>query len=118
MGDVFEERQEIDFLLVVTAQGRELLLADDRDHRLVVELGVIQAVQQMYRARAGRGEAHADFAGELRVRARLEGRELLVARLHELNAMVAAIEGAHDSIDAVSRITVNTPHTPGGEALQ
>ena len=53
-GDVLEQRDEIDLLLVVAAERRARLLADDRDHRLVIELGVVEAVEQMDRARARR----------------------------------------------------------------
>ena len=49
-GDVLEQRVEVDLLLVVAAQRHALLLADDRDHRLLVELGVVQPVEQVDRA--------------------------------------------------------------------
>jgi hypothetical protein len=38
----------------VRAEGDRLLLADDRDDRLVVELAVVEAVEQMDRARPRR----------------------------------------------------------------
>jgi hypothetical protein len=52
VGDVLEEREQVDFLLVVAAERRSCLLADDRDHRLVVELGVVAPVQEVDRAGA------------------------------------------------------------------
>ena len=69
-GDVLEQRLQVDFLLVVRADRRARLLADDGDHRHVVHLGVVQPVQQMDRARAGGRVAEPDLAGELGMRRR------------------------------------------------
>ena len=57
--DVLEERDEIDLLLEVCPERGAGLLADDGDHRLVVRLRVVQAVDEMNRAGPGGGEAHA-----------------------------------------------------------
>src|SRR5205814_1716812 len=81
----------IDLLLIVAAQRRHRLLADDRHDRLVVELGVVEAVQQMDRSGPGRGDADADLAGELRVATRHERGHLLVARLDELGVAACAV---------------------------
>ena len=53
---------QVDLLLVVRAERGARLLADDRDHRLVVELGVVEAVEQMDRAGARGRDADADLA--------------------------------------------------------
>ncbi len=45
--DVLEQHLQVDLLLIMGAEGHALLLADDRQHRLVVELGVVQAVEQV-----------------------------------------------------------------------
>ena len=50
---------EVDLLLVVAAERGARLLADDRDHRLVVELGVVEAVEQVDGAGAGGRQADA-----------------------------------------------------------
>jgi hypothetical protein len=50
--DVLEEGDEIDLLLKAAAESHPRLLADDREHRLMVELRVVEAVQQMDRARS------------------------------------------------------------------
>ena len=50
--DVLEQAEQIDLLLVRAAHRRALGLADDGDHRHVVELGVVQPVEQVHRARA------------------------------------------------------------------
>src|SRR5512132_1735665 len=50
--DVLEQRVQVDLLLEVAAERHPLLLADDRHHRRAVELGVVEAVEQVDRARA------------------------------------------------------------------
>src|SRR5207245_4173353 len=83
----------------------------------VVHLRVVEAVQQMDRARTRGGEADADLAGELGLRARHEGRELLVARLDEFHLVVAP-ERAHDAVDAIAGVAVDTLNAPLREALE
>ena len=53
---------QVDLLLVVAAEASAGLLADDRDDRLVVELGVVEAVEQVDRAGAGGRHADAELA--------------------------------------------------------
>jgi hypothetical protein len=116
-GDVLVEDLQVDLLLEVGAQRQPRLLADDGHDRLVVELGVVEAVEQVDRARAGRRHAHADLAGELRVRAGGEGGDLLVADLGELE-LRNLVEGAEQAVDAVARITVDALDAPLGEAVE
>ena len=63
-GDVLEERQQVDFLLVARADQVVVGLAGDREHRRAVHLGVVEAVEQVDRARARGGEADAEPAGD------------------------------------------------------
>jgi hypothetical protein len=101
----------------VAAERGAVLLADDRDHRLVIEQRVVEAVQQVDRARPRRREADADLAGELRVRRRHERRHLLVADLHELRAVLRAPKRAHDSVDAIARVSEDAAHAPCAQTL-
>ncbi len=115
--DILEQRGEVDLLLVVAAETEPGLLADDRHDRLVVELRVIQAVEEVDRARPGGGEANASLTCELSVGAGHEGGHLLVADLDELGPVtpvLAAAEGTHDPVDPIAGITVNTFHSPLG----
>jgi hypothetical protein len=84
----------------------------------VIELRVVEAVQEVDRPRARGGEADADFAGELGMRARHERRQLFVPRLHELHGAIGSAERAHDAVDAVAGIAVDAPHAPFTEALE
>ncbi len=54
--DVFEQADQIDFLLVMSAERRAGLLSNDCDDRLVIELRVVQTVQQVDRSRTRRGD--------------------------------------------------------------
>ena len=85
MRDILEERDKIDLLLVIAAERRARLLADDGHHRLVIHLRVVKSIEQMDRARAGRGQTNADFAGELGMRARHERRHFFVPHLDEFD---------------------------------
>src|SRR5690606_33084014 len=100
------------------AERGPLLLADNGQHRLMVELGVVQAVQQVNRTWPRRRQADADFAGELRMRASHECGQFLVPRLHEADAVAGPVESADDAVDAVSGIAVDPVHAPFGQALQ
>jgi hypothetical protein len=93
-------------------------LPDDRHHRLVVQLGVIEAVQQVDRPRARRGETDAHLAGPLRVCARHERGHLLMADLDELQLVLLALEGADDGVDPVTGIAVDPPNAVLGESFQ
>jgi hypothetical protein len=117
-GDVLEQAEQVDLLLVVAAERRPFLLADDRDHGRVIEPGVVQAVQEVDRARAGGRHAHARLAGELGVRARHEGGDLLVRHLDEREALLGARERAQDAVDAVAGIAVDPVDAPRAQALQ
>ncbi len=109
-GDVLEQRVEVDLLLVVGAQRRRFLLADERDHGLVVELRVVEAVEQVDRAGPGGRHADADLAGQLGVRAGGEGGDLLMARLDELDLVAMLVEATEDPVDAIPRIAVDPAH--------
>ena len=106
--DVLEQRAEVDLLLVAGAERQALLLADDRDDRLMVELGVVEPVEEVDRARPGGREADADVAAELRVRAGHERRQFLVRGLDELDRVAVLVKAAEDPVDAVAGIAVDT----------
>ena len=117
-GDVLEQRDEVDFLLVAAAERGAGLLADDREDGRVVELCVVQAVEEMDRARPGGGEADTDLAGELGVSARHQRSHLLVAHLDQLGVAVCAVEGADDRVDAVAWIAEDAVNAPCAEPLE
>ncbi len=60
--DVLEQRKKIDLLLEVAAEGGARLLTDQGHDGLAVELGIVEAIEQMDRAGARGGEADADLS--------------------------------------------------------
>src|SRR5437016_3018171 len=44
---VFEERDQIDLLLIITSDGRTCCLTNNRYHWLVIHFGIIESVQQV-----------------------------------------------------------------------
>ena len=89
-----------------------------REHRRVVELGVVEPVEQVDRAGPGGRHAHADLAGELGVRGGGEGGELLVAGLDELDLVADLVEGEVQPVGPVARIAVDAPDAPLAQAAE
>ena len=111
-GDVGEHAVEVQLLLVAAPAHRRFGLPADREHRHVVELGVVKAGDKMGRAGAAGREAYAQLAGEFGIRDRHEGRHFLVARLDEVDVAVA-LERADDAVDAVAGIAEDPFDAPG-----
>ena len=65
------------------------LQAGDGEHRLAVELGVVEAVEQVDAAGPGGGEADAELAGPFGIGAGHEGRRFLVPHLDEADLVLA-----------------------------
>src|SRR5690606_35527062 len=110
-------RGEVDRVLEAAAERERGGLPGDGDHRLVVQLGDVEAVQEMDRARPRRRHAHADLARELRVRASHERRHLLVPDLDEVHPVAGRIQRAEEAVDAVTRVTVDPADPPVVQAL-
>src|ERR671930_447062 len=72
----------------------------------------------MDRARSRRGQADADLARPLGVRAGHEGGLLLVPNLDELQLVLVALERADDCVDPVAGIAVDPLDAVVGESLQ
>ncbi|MET3789163.1 hypothetical protein ABIC24_006859 [Methylobacterium radiotolerans] len=116
-GDVLVDAREVELLLVMRPVDVARLLAGDGEQGDVVRIGVVHAGEQVRRAGAGRGEAHADLAGELGVGGGHERRHLLVADLDELEGQVVALERAEEPVDPVPGVAEDRLDAPFGEAL-
>src|SRR5581483_6110593 len=68
--------------------------------------------EQMDRSGTRGRHAHADFPGELGVRARHERGLLFVADLNEIDFVVEALQRADQSVYAVAGIAVDSPNSP------
>ena len=117
LADVYEEAVELDVLLRVGADQVVIGQSGDREHGLAVELGVVEAVQQMDAAGTRCRQAHAEASGELRVAARHERRGFLVTYLHEADAILARAQRLHDPVDAVAGQAEDDLHVPVQQGL-
>jgi hypothetical protein len=84
----------------------------------MIQFRVVEAVQQVNRAWARRGHAHANLAGELGMGAGHERSQLFMTGLDERHAIARAIERAQQSVDAVSGVSINSCHAPLGQSLE
>ena len=110
---VLEHADQIDFLLIVSAERRPGLLPGNRQDRDVIHPRVIHAGDQMGRAGARRRDANAEFAGELGIGRGHERGHFLVARLNELDLVSPeAGQAAQQSVDAVAGIAKDAPDAP------
>lgn len=115
---VLEQADQVDFLLVVAAQGAAGLLADQGHDGLMVQLGVVQAIQQMDGAGTGGRQADPGLPGELGVGAGHERRGFFVAGLDELQRLTGAAEGADQAVDTVSGVAVDPSDPPLRQPFQ
>src|SRR3954452_21223663 len=62
VGYGFEEVREVHLLIVGAAQSGTRLLTDDGEDRLVVLVGVVEAIEEVYRPGARGRQAYAELA--------------------------------------------------------
>jgi hypothetical protein len=119
-GNIGERELEVRLLLVEGAERVESLLADDRDHGLVIHLRVVETVQHVERTRARGGNAHPDFAGELGVGRGHERADLFVGRTDVFEALPVALCSSHCAVkfsDSVTGKTEYSRHSPLPDSL-
>ena len=115
-GDVREHAVEIEFLLVAGAPDGCFGLAAYRQHGRMIQLGIIQACDQVGGARPAGRQTDAEFAGELGVGNGHEGRHLLMPNLNEFD-LVGPLQGSDHAVDAVARISVDPANSPVVQAF-
>src|SRR3954468_11833220 len=75
-GDILEDTRQVDVLLGEGVDQVAVVMARDGKDGSAIELRVVQAVGQVQPTRTGRGEAHTETSGELRVGSGSEGGRL------------------------------------------
>ena len=115
--DVLKKCEDIDFLLEERADLVVIGVAGDGQHGRMVELGVVEAVQQMDGTGPAGREADAEPPRELRVAARGECGRLLVATLDEPDLVAILAEGFEDAVDPVAGQSEGGIHTPSEKLL-
>src|SRR6185437_9822279 len=101
--DIHEKLVEFNILLGKRPNEVMELKAGDREHRLVVEPGIIESVQQVNSTWAGRSQADTQLAGEFGITAGHECRSFFMAHLDKSNLVCVSAKGFHDAIDAIAR---------------
>ncbi len=99
-------------MLVAATHRAAVGLSDDRHDRDVVELGVVEPVEEVNRARSGGRDTDRDLPGELRVADGLEGGHLLVPRLDERGFVVGPAPRGKQAVDAVTGIAEDDLDAP------
>ena len=94
-----------------------------RDHRLMVELGVVQSIEHVDSTRPARGKAHTNLAVNLACAVAISSCQLLARHLHDVESLAAvtfvdAAERTHDSVDAVAGIGEDATDAPRRESLE
>ena len=92
-GDIHENFVELDVLLGMRVDQIVILQPGDREHRLAVQFGVIQAVQQMNAAGAGSCKADTQLAGVFRIGAGHERGGFFVPHLDESDFVLLVCAG-------------------------
>jgi hypothetical protein len=115
--DVLEQRLQVHFLLIMSADGGARLLTYDSDDGHVIHLRVIQASQQVDRTRPRSGIAESDLTGELGVGRGHEGRHLLVANLDVLEAVLNLLQRHVETTDTIAGVAVDALDSPLLQAL-
>jgi hypothetical protein len=112
-----EDFVELDILLGAGGDQIVMLEAGDRQHRHMVHLRVVNAVQEVDSAGSRRREADAEPSGELRIAHRRQRRRLLVPHLHEADLVLPGAQRLHDAVDAVARQAEDGVDAPGDEGV-
>jgi hypothetical protein len=112
-----EQLVELDVLLGVGVDEVVELQPGDGENWLAVELGVVQAVEQVDAAGSGGRHAHAEPPRPLGIGTGVECSRLLVPHLDEADAILAGPQRLHDSVDAVSRHAEDDVHPPFDQRL-
>jgi hypothetical protein len=83
----------------------------------MIQLGVIQAIEQMNRPWARGRQANPDLTGELGVPASHERRHLLMAGLDEAQLILVTTQRAENAVDPVAREPIDRHDVPVDQSL-
>src|SRR5487761_168302 len=87
-------------------------LAGNRQHRRAIQLGIIEAVEQMNRTRPGGRRAHPQPAGIFGIGAGHERRRFLVPHLYETQALLALPQRLEKTVNTIAWEAKNGVHAP------
>jgi hypothetical protein len=115
--DILKKLVELHILLRESMQKVVKLQARYREHRLSIELGIVEAIEQMNAAWSGRREAHAELSGPFGVSAGHERGRLFMADLDKADAVLALAKCLDNSVDPVAGYPKDHLDSPIDECL-
>jgi hypothetical protein len=111
------QANQVDLLLVAGPQHRSLLHPGDGQHRRMVQLGVVEAVEQVNPARPRGGQTDPQTTGRLSVSGGHERGGLFMLDQHETNTVLVTTQPLHDPVDAVTGQTEDRVDSPVRQPL-
>jgi hypothetical protein len=111
-GHVLEQVIRVDVLLIVRPDEVVVGHAGDGEDGHTVQLGVIEAIEQVDRPRSGRRHADAQATAELRVAHGCERCGFLVTHVHEADPVPGLAERLQEAVDAVAGQAEDRVHSP------
>ena len=115
--NVHEHAVEVHVLLRVRVDEVVVMVSGDGQNRLAIELGIVEAIQQVQPPGTGGGQTDAEPAGVLRVGTGHEGGRFLVPNLHEAHALLPPSQRFHHTVDAVTRKAEDDLNAPVFEGV-
>ena len=104
---VSEDRHLAEFLEEMRVLELRRHLPDQRKHRNVVHLGVVEPIEHMHRSRTRRGERHTDRAIELRIGGSSQGTGLFVTNLDVPDGFTFLPQPFHHVVDRIRRDAID-----------
>jgi hypothetical protein len=98
---IVEQVIGVDVLQVTRSDQVVITHARDAQQRRLFGARVQHAVEQMGRARSGRGEADAELSGELRISHGRHRRDFLVPDVNIVKLVVTGAQRFHEAVDPV-----------------
>jgi hypothetical protein len=114
---VHEKLVELDVLLGKRVEQIVELQARNGEHRLPIELGVVEAVEKVNATRPRRRETDAELTGPFGIGTGIEGGGLFVPNLDEADPILPGPQRFDDTVDSVSRDSKDGVDPPLQESL-
>ena len=116
MAALLEQRLRMGFLEIAGTDLRRRNVRGDGKHRHAGAVAVEQAVDEVQVAGSATAGADREFAGQMRLGAGREGRDLFVAHVHPFDLALAA-QRVGQPVQAVADDAINPLHAGRGEGF-
>src|SRR5579863_9518518 len=109
---IFEQRDQVHFLLVVSSHGCSCRLSNNRDDWTMIHFRVVEAIEHMNGAWARGCQTNADLIRELGMGCCHECSRLFVAHLDKLKEVLVALQAAQNAVNPIAGVAKNTLDPP------